>query len=99
MKKTKDKYLRVTMPDGSKWDVPALLIAQNRARSIVEVDTETSFDEEVKFALENEYEILDWAANYMNWKDVEKDARIVNEDRKIDYQKGWVNGDQEIIEK
>jgi len=99
MKETKDKYLRVTMPDGSKWDVPALLIAQNRARSIVSVNTETSFDEEVKFALENECEIVDWAVNAMNWKDVEKAARIVIEDRKVDYQEGWINGDHEIIEK
>lgn len=95
----KQKYLRVTMPDGSKWDVPALLIAQHRAREIVETDTETSFDAEVKFALEDEYEIKDWAANNMDWKDVVLQAQIVNEDRKVDYQEGWINGEQEIIEK
>jgi len=25
------KYLRITMPDGSKWDVPARIIAKDRA--------------------------------------------------------------------
>lgn len=29
--KMKTKYLRVTMPDGSKWDLPAEVIARNRA--------------------------------------------------------------------
>lgn len=95
----KQKYLRVTMPDGSRWDVPALLIAQHRAKAIIETDTETNFDEEVKFALEDEYEIQDWAANNMNWKSVVLHAQIVNEDIIVDYQEGWVNGDKEIIEK
>lgn len=95
----KQKYLRVTMPNGRKWDVPALLIAQHRAIAIVETDMETSFDAEVKFALNNEYEIQDWAANNMDWKDVEFRAQIASEDIGVDYQEGWVNGNKEIIEK
>ena len=97
--KMTQKYLRVTMPDGSKWDVPALLIVQHRAREIVKIDSQTSFDKEVEYALSDEYEITDWAANNMNWKDVVLQAQIVSEDREIDYQEGWINGDQEIIEK
>ena len=87
------------MPDGRRWDVPALLIAQHRAKAIVETDTETNFDAEVKFTLNDEYEIQDWAANNMNWKDVERQAQMVNEDITVDYQEGWINGDKEIIEK
>lgn len=30
--KIDEKFLRVTMPDGSKWDVPVKKIAENRAR-------------------------------------------------------------------
>ena len=95
----KQKYLRVTMPDGRRWDVLALLIAQHRANAIVERDPETDFDAEVQFALNDEYEIQDWAANNMNWKDVELQAQIVNEDITVDYQEGWVNGNKEIITK
>lgn len=95
----KQKYLRVTMPDGSRWDVPALLIAQNRATEMVTLDSETSFDEEVKFALADDYEIHDWAVNNMNWRDVVLQAQIVNEGREVDYQDGWINGYKEIIEK
>lgn len=95
----KQKYLRVTMPDKSKWDIPALLIAQHRAKAIIETDIETSFDAEVKFALEDEYEIQDWAANNMNWKDVVLQAQKVIEPDSVNYQEGWINGDQEIIER
>lgn len=95
----KQKYLRVTMPDGSRWDVPVMLIVNNRAKLYAETDPEISFDKEVTYALNDEYEILDWASNNMDWKDVVLQAQIVNEDRKVDYQEGWINGNQEIIEK
>ena len=95
----KQKYLRVTMPDGSKWDVPVMLIVHNRAKLYAETDPETSFDKEVEYALNDEYEIEDWAANNMNWEDVVLQAQIVEEARGVDYQEGWINGDQEIVEK
>lgn len=93
------KYLRVTMPDDSKWDVPVLLIAQHRARQLVKFYLESSFDEAVKFALEDEKEIIDWVANNMSWADVVLQAQIVNEGGKVNYQEGWVNGKKEIIKK
>lgn len=94
------KYLRVTMPDGSRWDVPAEFIAKHRARYYVDKDPKYSyFDKEVKYALEDDYELMDWAANNMNWKDVKEQARIVEEAREVDYQEGWINGACEVITK
>jgi len=91
------KYLRVTMPDGSKWDVPLLLIAENRAAAIVSA-LGKEFDKEVESLLKEEYEIIDWAQNIMDWKDVVLQARMVK-DAEVDYQEGWMNGKKEIIEK
>lgn len=87
-----EKYLRVEMPDGSKWDVPARVIAEDRAyhyadRDAKEESGETSgpkygtvfariFAEEVKHALGDDYEIQDWAANNMNWSDVASVAML-----------------------
>jgi hypothetical protein len=85
-----EKYLRVTMPDGSKWDVSAKVIAGNRAEYYADDDPDTSYDEE--------YELQDWAANNMNWhevKDIAKKAEI--EPPAVDYQEGWVNGEKEIV--
>ncbi len=42
------KYLRVNMPDGSKWDVPVSVIAQNRAAEYAhefDGDVQKSLDE------------------------------------------------------
>lgn len=86
------------MPDGNKWDVPAEFIAQHRARYYVTIDKETSFDKEVKFALEDEYKLINWTAN-MDWKDVMDVARRVEETSVVNYHEGWIKGAKEIVTK
>lgn len=94
------KYLRVTMPDGSKWDVPAQIIASNRARYYAKLDSGEESGEPYNtiYALElsaDDDELIDWAANNMNWNDVEGCAtRIETPSIAPDYQEGWVNGGQ-----
>ncbi|MBG9944674.1 hypothetical protein ABE237_00735 [Brevibacillus formosus] len=92
------KKLRVTMPDGSKWDVPADLIAKNRAEYYSKRSSDTIYEEEVEFALSDNYELFDWAENNMNWKDVRQFAVEVKAPDEPDYQEGWVNGDKEVVE-
>jgi len=99
------KYLRITMPDQSEWELPALIIAQNRASYYAEKDTGKTdgdefkkvYHEEMVYALDDNYEIIDWAADNMNWEDVVKHAHKIK-DGIIDYQEGWVNGEKEIVE-
>lgn len=87
-----EKYLRIEMPDGSKWDVPARVIAENRAYHYADRDAREDsgatsgpaygvifakvFAEEVEHALSSDYEITDWAANNMNWADVKDRATL-----------------------
>lgn len=99
------KALRITMPDGSKWDVPLEIIARSRAaqyadefggdaqRSLAE-DTLPLFDQDPDEAIE-------WAANNMNWSDVAgyatqsvQPAPLTDRDK----QTGWMTGDKEIVE-
>ncbi len=94
------KVLRVNMPDGSKWDVPVSVIAKNRAeffahkfdgdviRSMFE-DTLPLFDADY-------YEIKNWAANNMNWSDVERVATQAMTGE-TDYQEGWVYGGKQVL--
>jgi hypothetical protein len=101
------KYLRVRMEDNSLWDIPASIIAEDRAtyyakHDIREPDNILTYDEifkaEFGYTLEDGDEIIDWAVNNMNWSDVEKYAvkvRTVD----VDYQEGWMNGEKEVIEK
>lgn len=97
----KNKLLLITMPDGSVWSVPVQIIANNRAvnfahefngdinKSLIE-DTYPLFEED-------EFEIEDWAANNMNWSDVESHAIKVSSGY-VDFQNGWINGKKRIID-
>lgn len=94
------KRLLIEMPDGSKWTVPVSLIAMNRATYYAKNDSvsiEASLNNDTLPLFEaNEFEIKDWAANNMNWEDVEHMAVCIGKGD-TDYQEGWINGDNKII--
>jgi len=97
-----NKVLRVEMPDGSKWDIPVMIIAKDRADNYKD-----EFDDDLEKSLQSdtlplfeddEYEIEDWAANNMNWDDVKEFAKQVPRmEAEPDYQEGWINGEKEIV--
>lgn len=98
----KNKVLRVEMPDGSKWDVPVMVIAKNRAdyyKDEFDGDLEKSLKQDTIPLFESDdYEIEDWAVNNMNWGDVKEFAKQVPPmEAEPDYQEGWVNGDKEVL--
>lgn len=106
-------FIRVTMPDSSKWDVDAEVIAHDRARHFANQDVKDPstdgslaqwnrvYDDEFAYTMSDDGELLDWAANNMNWSDVQRHAVKVQEPPQAppDYQEGWVNGDREIVRK
>src|SRR5687768_7425058 len=75
-----EKYLRVTMPDNSQWDVPARLIAEDRAgyyakaRSKGGSPLDQTYEGELAYALGDAETLIDWAANDMDWDDVRERA-------------------------
>lgn len=96
----KKDILVITMPDGSEWGVPVEIIARDRAESYAaefdgDVDRSLKEDTLPLFA-EDEYNVQDWAANNMNWDDVEKHARKIKEPGSVDYQDGLINGDKSV---
>lgn len=103
----KKKYLIVTMPDNSQWKIPAKFIAEQRAEYYATRDCEkdkslnysTVFTEEVKYALKNEYEIVDWAENNMNWCDVKDMAtELPSKKKELDFEDEWSNVNKEVVE-
>lgn len=89
------KYLRVDMPDGSKWDVPLEVIASDRATYYAREYNETLSDDE-----RNDIEeVLDWASNNMDWPEVADRATKVSEAAAPDYNEGWINGHKEVVER
>ncbi len=102
------KYIRVEMPDFSKWDIPADFVAKARAKYYADKESTNNFktwnkvySEEYKYTMEDDYELTDWLACNMNWKDV-KGIAIKVEDNILteeQLQEGICNGKKEIIEK
>lgn len=95
MVKKPAQALLVTMPDGSRWRVPADIIARDRAKYYAE-HADTSMQEEYRSAMRNGNELIDWAESNMDWKDVEKHASMVRLPA-VDYQEGWMNGEKTVI--
>lgn len=95
------KLLVITMPDSSKWSVPVEIIARHRAAEYASEfggDVEQSLAEDtIPLFEEDDYNVEDWAANNMNWSDVQAHAKLV-ERGECDFQEGWVNGEKEVIE-
>lgn len=104
MKERTKKYLRVTMPDSSVWDVPAEIVAKDRASYYKEKDPtsygtpERTYTAEFDITMDDEYELIDWARNNMDWDDVKEFAVEDTEPDEPDFQEGWLNGEHEIIE-
>lgn len=95
-----EKFLRVTMPDGSEWDVPARIIALDYANYYEKTDDEMTFSEHLAHVLAHDDEIEDWASNNMDWLDVVDHAVKVDEPPPgVDYKDGWVNGDKKVVER
>ena len=90
------------MPDGSKWGVPVLTIARNHAfyhkdeyggminKALQELT--------IPLFEEDEDAISDWAANDMNWADVQSVAFLVKGPNPVDFEDGWANGDKSFAD-
>jgi hypothetical protein len=94
----KAEAILITMPDGSTWQVPAKFVAEHRARHY---EDEGDFAGEVDFALTDEYALLDWAGNNMNWEDVLAVAVKVRNAPQLepaDFQEAWVNGPKKVVD-
>jgi len=91
----------VTMPDGSRWAVPLMVIATDRARHYArefDGDVERSLAEDtLPLFASDPYQVHDWAANNMNWSDVVHAAEQLTPPEATDYQEGWINGDYAVV--
>jgi hypothetical protein len=98
-KPPRQKWLKVTMPDGTHWNVSVELVAHNRALYYAKSEEITYLLalHETKELFKNNWEVIDWATNNMDWDDVRLTAWKSHEPAdEIGYQEGWVNGDHEI---
>lgn len=103
-KKRKQRFLHVTMTDGSVWEVPVSVIAQNREdsyRAMGENPDAEDLAEDLRASWFEEhaddYAITDWAENNMNWDDVADVVKRVQPPPAPEFQESWVNGKKEVV--
>jgi len=92
-------WIRVTMPDKTEWEVPLQTIYDGIVDLYVHLGKK--YDEACNIADEHvqaDEDIIDFAQNNMDWKDVERQAVCVKCVPSVDYQDGWVNGKMEVVE-
>ena len=94
----------IDAPDGSRWSVPVMVIARDRAKHYAhefDGDETRSLNEDTMPLFESDsFEVADWAANNMNWSDVKAEARIYAPAKPItdeDMQEAWTNGSKEVL--
>jgi len=93
------KYVRVTMPDGSQWDIPAMYIAHHRAAYYASQETDTRYVTIYDNTLAFSDLLFEWADNRMSWDEIRTVARRVVIEADIPlYQDAWPNALKEIIE-
>lgn len=105
MEKFSKLVMDITMPDGSTWRVPVLVIARHRAKFYAETYEEFGGDEirslledTLPYFAEDSYKIKEWAADNMNWEDIAVSAYPIQKNSENDFQEGLVNGHKEIVE-
>jgi len=102
-KKLKYKWIYITIEEtGDIYRVPVYAIVFSKAEYYAKID-ETTIEESIfkevieEFNADN-FEILDWAQDNMNWEDVSDFAELVSKKiiKKVNWQENWVNGEWEI---
>lgn len=101
-----EKYILVTFFNGDRYEIPAKVVAENRAHYCAKFeddDTEGEgkynliYDEEYEYAINNNFELKDWAECCMNWKDLEPYAKLVKREE-IDLDLEWTSATKEVVE-
>lgn len=97
-----EKYLKIRFPNGDLFVIPARIIADNRAKYYSTIDGydkgSIEWEEEIQNALNDEFEIYDWAGNNMNWADLVPYAKKIEDLSDYDYEDEWSEAKIEIYD-
>lgn len=94
-----DLKLVVRMADGSIYEIPALIIAENRAKSYADDNPGNYaevFEATLKDTLLDHDELVDWAANNMDWADVAEHAKRTRPPKPQGPEDMWCDAEMEV---
>lgn len=97
------KMLIVNFSNGNRFEIPAEVIAKDRASYYADKESDSAkefeqkFESELEYALENDSVVKDWASNNMDWDDVKDDAVEIGA-VPVDKSAEWTNATKKISE-
>lgn len=91
------KVLTVRFSNGRRFRIPAEVIAKHRANYYANREEDTEFADELEYGLSDEYVLIDWASNNMNWDDVKDEATEIEPDE-CEKRDEWTNAEKEVRE-
>jgi hypothetical protein len=94
-----EKKLIIKFNKGMTYEVPAQIIAEDRAKYYATVDgyelDSQEWLDEVNAALDDDFMIFDWVENNMNWSDLEPYATRIGDDT-LSLEEEWSSGNHII---
>lgn len=101
-----DFWLQVEMTDGSWWELPAKIIAYDRANYFsdkVSGDSEAElreFTDVLNATILDEDLLIDWAEQNVKWDEVADFARLVRPTNRADSrEEGWRTGMKQVVDR
>lgn len=76
-------FLHLTLPNGMVFEIPTQVVADNRAKAMLEAHPDEfknlpeAMEDTVGLFTDDSWNIQDWAANNMNWSDLQNSARMI----------------------
>lgn len=102
------KYIHAKMSNGETYRIPADVVARSMGAYYGRRNWESGYREganpvdqieiEALRALRDDDELIDWAANNMNWEDVAAVATLVESAPSIDLDSEWTNAWMTVVE-
>ncbi|AMN31156.1 hypothetical protein [Clostridium perfringens] len=90
------KYIIIEMSDNSVWEIPASIIAENRAKYYETKDE--NYNDIFQETLDDEELLIDWAENNLSWQEVFPHSKCIKQPQ-VDYSDDWHNGEKNIEER
>lgn len=101
---SKSKFIIIAFSDGD-YKIPADIIAKDRAKYYAELDSERGdgeydeiYKEEYEYTMNDNYELIDWAENNMDWSDISDQAERISISDDVDHNYEWINANKRVEE-
>jgi hypothetical protein len=95
----REKNLVIKFHNGITHEIPAIIVAENRADYYMSIDgyekDSQEYLDEVNHALEDEFELFDWLQNSMSW-DMLSQYIVECEHSDVDLSDEWMEGKHTI---